>query len=67
MQVLSSFFLGESKIWNIQMVVGCTTAILGFCLYSHSKLESSDAAWQPIIKGVPEVPIASELRPLIKE
>lgn len=31
--VLSAILLGESSIWTLQMLVGCTVAILGFCMY----------------------------------
>lgn len=53
--VLSAFMLGESRIWSLQMLLGCTTAILGFCMYSHCQLAATPTQWQPVIKGVPEL------------
>lgn len=54
--VLSSIMLGESSMWTLQMLVGCSLAILGFCWYSHVKLAAAAVGYQPIIKGVPELP-----------
>lgn len=55
--LLSAALLGEDNMWTIHMVVGCTTAIIGFCLYSHAKLQSSAASSNSMtkIKGMPEL------------
>lgn len=36
--MLSALLLGEGKEFNFKMVVGCTTAMVGFCMYSHTKI-----------------------------
>lgn len=55
--LLSASLLGEAKIWTFKMVLGCGTAIIGFIMYSHCKLNSNSSThWQPVIKGVPELP-----------
>mmetsp|Transcript_16545 Transcript_16545/g.35792 ORF Transcript_16545/g.35792 Transcript_16545/m.35792 type:complete len:368 (+) Transcript_16545:182-1285(+) len=53
--VLSAMMLGEARIWTLKMLIGCTTAILGFCMYSHCRLAAGAQPWQPVIKGVPEL------------
>lgn len=51
------------------MVTTSCLCAAGFCLYSHSKLNSTSNAWQgPVIKGVPELPTSlSERAPLLKD
>jgi hypothetical protein len=43
----------------------------GFCLYSHSKLQATSNTWQPVIKGVPELPVSladhASRTPLLKD
>lgn len=53
--LLSAVILGESDVWTIKMMIGCTTAILGFCMYSHSRLLHGSQHTPVIIKGVPEL------------
>ncbi|CAL8471965.1 g11507 [Coccomyxa elongata] len=38
--VLSAFLLGESSIFTVRMVVGCTLAVLGFTMYSYASIEA---------------------------
>ncbi|GAX79732.1 hypothetical protein CEUSTIGMA_g7173.t1 [Chlamydomonas eustigma] len=52
---LSALILGESDIWTLKMLVGCTTAILGFVMYSHARLSQPPQHAQPVIKGIPEL------------
>jgi drug/metabolite transporter (DMT)-like permease len=54
-------FAGEGTLWTLQFLAGCTLAILGFCLYSHSRLRAAQLSAVPVIKGVPE--LAPLLRP----
>lgn len=61
--MLSALILEEAGIWTIKMLVGCTTAILGFCMYSHAKLAQTSAQPQTLIRGVPE--LATERTPLV--
>ncbi|GFR41028.1 hypothetical protein Agub_g1460 [Astrephomene gubernaculifera] len=53
--LLSAIILGESDVWTAKMLLGCTTAILGFCMYSHSRLMAGPQSAPVIIKGVPEL------------
>uniref|UniRef100_A0A7R9VU54 Sugar phosphate transporter domain-containing protein n=1 Tax=Chlamydomonas euryale TaxID=1486919 RepID=A0A7R9VU54_9CHLO len=55
--MLSAGLLDEAGIWTTKMLVGCTTAILGFCLYSHVRLQKSAQPAQqgPLIRGVPDL------------
>ncbi|GIL72975.1 hypothetical protein Vretimale_4622 [Volvox reticuliferus] len=53
--LLSAIVLGESEVWTVKMMIGCTTAILGFCMYSHSRLLSGPQMAPIVIKGVPEL------------
>ncbi|EFJ52147.1 hypothetical protein VOLCADRAFT_116181 [Volvox carteri f. nagariensis] len=53
--LLSAIVLGESDVWTVKMMIGCTTAILGFCMYSHGRLLSGPQIAPIIIKGVPEL------------
>mmetsp|Transcript_32881 Transcript_32881/g.83458 ORF Transcript_32881/g.83458 Transcript_32881/m.83458 type:complete len:373 (+) Transcript_32881:143-1261(+) len=53
--VLSSIWLGEADIWTPKMLLGVTTAILGFAMYSHAKLATGTAQYLPVIKGMPEL------------
>ncbi|PNH12388.1 putative sugar phosphate/phosphate translocator [Tetrabaena socialis] len=52
--LLSAIVLGESDVWTTKMMIGCTTAVLGFCMYSHAKMTAPQAV-PVIIKGVPEL------------
>lgn len=56
--LLSAVLLGEANVWTLKMMVGCTTAILGFCMYSHSRLLAGSPQFQPIIKGMPELTVS---------
>jgi hypothetical protein len=48
---------GESDIWSAKMLLGVVTALLGFVMYSHAKLNTgANATYLPVIKGVPELP-----------
>ncbi len=52
--LLSALVLGESDVWSLNMLIGCTTAILGFVGYSHARLSDSGRSSLPvIIRGVP--------------
>lgn len=44
---------GESDVWTVKMMIGCTTAILGFCMYSHGRMMAGAQTVPVIIKGVP--------------
>ncbi|KAG2499852.1 hypothetical protein HYH03_002143 [Edaphochlamys debaryana] len=53
--LLSAVVLGESDVWTVKLMVGTTTAILGFCMYSHARLHGQSMGPPVIIKGVPEL------------
>ncbi|PNW85405.1 hypothetical protein CHLRE_03g184850v5 [Chlamydomonas reinhardtii] len=53
--LLSAVVLGESDVWTVKMMIGCTTAILGFCMYSHGRMMAGAQTVPVIIKGVPEL------------
>lgn len=36
--VLSAMFLGEGKEFTVKMSIGCALAMIGFCMYSHTKI-----------------------------
>lgn len=62
--VLSAVFLGESKIWSLNMVLGCVAAILGFVMYSHHKLGKLTVTETKGSKG--ESGVVETLKPLLE-
>ncbi|KAL3130623.1 hypothetical protein ABBQ38_008017 [Trebouxia sp. C0009 RCD-2024] len=38
--ILSALLLGEKKAFTLKMTVGVTLAMVGFCMYSHTKLKN---------------------------
>eukprot|EP00798_Chlamydomonas_sp_ICE-L_P000372 gene372-1760_t len=56
--ILSAILLAEDDIWTLKMLVGCTIAILGFCMYSHCRMAAVQAQAIPVVKGVPELSAA---------
>lgn len=45
--ILSAFLLGEGKEFTFKMTVGCTMAMVGFGLYSHTKIKAMRQAQHP--------------------
>jgi drug/metabolite transporter (DMT)-like permease len=58
--VLSALLLGEGREFTLKMTLGCGLAMLGFTLYTHSKIVGIQKAQD----GLPRVAALAEMQPL---
>lgn len=62
--VLSGYILQEGKTFTPRLAVGCLGALLGFCMYSHTRLMVAQRTKQSV-KAVKDVEDVTEAKPLL--
>lgn len=63
--LLSGYLLQEGKTFTPRLAVGCMGTILGFCMYSHTRLMVAQRAKQGTKQVGKDVEDGSVIKPLL--